>query len=111
MHATPGAVDIRTARSRFGCATYPPRTLLPCIEQTLVLAGFYIEELATVRQLLDQVGGQAVRVVPSTPALLHAPLAEALAQPEPAWDRPVPPDWEQGGGWGQQRMAVMAGVR
>ncbi|KAL4436074.1 hypothetical protein ABPG77_005522 [Micractinium sp. CCAP 211/92] len=87
------------------------RDQLALLEQpALVLAGFYLEELATVRQLLDQAGGQAVKVVPSTRALLHAPLADALAQPEPAWDRPVPPDWEHGGGWGQQKMAVMAGL-
>ncbi|KAL4422471.1 hypothetical protein ABPG75_008668 [Micractinium tetrahymenae] len=79
-------------------------------QPALVLAGFYLEELATVRQLLDQVGGQAIRVVPSTPALLHGPLAEALGQPEPAWDQPAPPDWQHGGGWGQQKMAVMAGL-
>lgn len=36
-----------------------------------------------MRQLLDQIGGAGVRVLPSTPALLHAPLREALATPEP----------------------------
>jgi hypothetical protein len=76
----------------------------------LVLAGFHLEELATVRALLDQVGGEAVRVVPTTPALLYAPATEALHHPEAPWDRPVPADWLPGGGWGQQRMVLMAGI-
>ena len=79
--------------------------------QALLLAGFYIEELATVRQLLDQVGADSVRVLPSTPAALHEPVAAALAAPQPAWDRPVSPEWMHGGGWGQQRMVLMAGLR
>ncbi|EFN60130.1 hypothetical protein CHLNCDRAFT_133513 [Chlorella variabilis] len=76
----------------------------------LVLAGFFLEELATVRQLLDSIGGETVRVLPTTPALLRAPAYEALLAPEPAWDRPAPPEWQPGGGWGQQRMALMAGI-
>lgn len=76
----------------------------------LVLAGFYIEELATVRELLDQVGGQAVRVIPTTPSLLTQPLHEAVRVAEPRWDQPVPPDWLHGGGWGQQRMLLMANL-
>lgn len=48
-----------------------------------MLAGFPLHELAAVRALMDQAGGQDVRVVPTTPAMLHAPTAEALRQPEP----------------------------
>ena len=81
------------------------------LQPTLVLAGFYIEELATVRQLLDEVGGNEVRVIPSTPALLAAPVHEAMAAAEPRWDQPVPPDWLHGGGWGQQRMILASGLR
>ena len=63
-----------------------------------------------MRQLLDQVGGQAIKVVPTTPALLHAPLAQALQAAEHVWDQPAPADWQHGGGWGQQRMLLMAGI-
>jgi hypothetical protein len=76
----------------------------------LVLAGFHLEQVATVRVVLDQVGGQSVRVVPATPALLHAPAFEALRAREPRWDRPAPRDWVPGGGWGQQRMVLMSGI-
>ena len=84
--------------------------LPPLLSQVLVLAGFYIEELATVRELLDQVGWQAVRVIPTTPPMLTQPLHQALRAPEPRWDQPVPPNWLHGGGWGQQRMLLMAGL-
>lgn len=84
--------------------------LWPLQSPVLVLAGFFLEELATVRQLLDSIGGETVRVLPTTPALLRAPAYEALLAPEPAWDRPAPPEWQPGGGWGQQRMALMAGI-
>ena len=76
----------------------------------VVLAGFYVEELANVRHLLDSVGGERVRVLPTSPELLGAPAYVALQSAEPAWDRPVPADWQHGGGWGQQRMALIAGI-
>ncbi|PRW60368.1 hypothetical protein C2E21_1188 [Chlorella sorokiniana] len=80
------------------------------VEPTLVLAGFYIEEIAGVRQLLDEIGAAEVKVVPTTPERLYRPLGEVLATPEPQWDQPVPDDWQAGGGWGQQPMVLMAGL-
>lgn len=49
-----------------------------------------------MRQLLDQIGGEDVRVVPATPALLHTTVAEALRWPEP-----------QVGGWVQRRSRLV----
>lgn len=38
--------------------------------------------------------------------LLSPPSPSSLSQ----WDQPVPPDWQHGGGWGQQRMVLIAGL-
>lgn len=76
----------------------------------LVIAGFFLEELAGVRALLDQVGGQGIALVPSTPELLRAPLGYVLKVEEPAWDKPMPVSWKHGGGWGAQRIVLMSGM-
>ena len=90
-------------------STAPVATLL-LQAPVVVLAGWPTEELGLVRELLDAIGGQEVKVVPCTPALLAAPTRAALAAPEPRWEAPRPPDYVPGGGWGQQRMALMNGI-
>lgn len=74
---------------------------------TVVLAGFYLEELAAVRVLLDSYGGDAIKVVVSTPELLSVPTSQALSAPEPDWDQPMPENWVNGGGWGRQRTVLL----
>ncbi|GAB4822546.1 hypothetical protein N2152v2_009592 [Parachlorella kessleri] len=76
----------------------------------LVLAGFYLEELAGVRAMLDKAGGQGITVIPCTPQLLGMPLGQALQQPEPRWEDAMPPNWVHGGGWGMQRMVLFSGL-
>lgn len=73
---------------------------------TIILAGFYLEELPAIRQLLDAAGGHNITLVPSMPWLLDLPLHRALAEGEPQWDQPMPQTWVQGGGWGQRRVAL-----
>jgi hypothetical protein len=73
---------------------------------TIILAGFYLEELPAIRQLLDAAGGHNITLVPSMPWLLDLPLHRALAEGEPQWDQPMPQTWVQGGGWGQRKVAL-----
>jgi hypothetical protein len=73
---------------------------------TIVLAGFYLEELPAIRQLLDAAGGVNITLVPCMPWLLDLPLHRALAEGEPQWDQPMPQTWVQGGGWGRRRVAL-----
>jgi hypothetical protein len=78
----------------------------------LILAGWYIEELAATRVLLDGAleGGTGVALIPATPALLEAPVGLAFQSMEPDWGAPVPADWVHGGGWGAQRTIAFSGL-
>jgi hypothetical protein len=73
---------------------------------TIILAGFYLEELPAIRQLIDAAGGHNITLVPSMPWLLDLPLHRAIAEGEPQWDQPMPQTWVQGGGWGRRRVAL-----
>ena len=64
-----------------------------------------------VRIILDSYGGQAVKVVPCTPALLHAPVSKALVAPEPNWNQPAPQAWLSGSTWGSQRTILFSGLK
>ncbi|KAK9841906.1 hypothetical protein WJX84_002200 [Apatococcus fuscideae] len=86
----------------FNQAVYGPEAVL--------LAGFRSEEIAMVRIILDSYGGQAVKVVPCTPALLHAPVSKALVAPEPNWNQPAPQAWLSGSTWGSQRTILFSGL-
>eukprot|EP00887_Chlorella_sp_A99_P004002 scaffold11.g4002.t1 len=77
----------------------------------IVLAGFPTPLLAAVRLQIDLLGGEGIAVIPATPQALHAgSVAECLAQPEPAWDAPLPAGFVEGGGWGKVRMALFSGL-
>jgi hypothetical protein len=78
--------------------------------QTIIAAGFRLEELGGMRELLDGAGGQGVVLIPCEPSLLGLPTAEALQKTEPDWDRPMPAHWVHGGGWGATRVLALAGL-
>jgi len=78
---------------------------------TLVLAGFFLEELPHVRLALDAVGGQDIILVVCHPDLLLKPVELVIAIGEPAWDQPMPPQWVNGGGWGKRKVILFSGLR
>ncbi len=64
-----------------------------------------------VRVILDTYGGQAVKVIPCAPAMLHARVSDALTAPEPDWDKPAPQAWLTGSSWGSQRTILFSGLK
>ena len=67
----------------------------------VLLAGFRAEECPRVRELLDELGGHDVPVVPVPQANLELPLVAALSLPEPDWLNPRTHDrFNQGGEFG-----------
>jgi len=83
-----------------------PNSLFTGPNPTIILAGFYLEELPAIRQLIDAAGAYSITLVPSMPWLLDLPLHRAIAEGEPQWDQPMPQTWVQGGGWGQRRVVL-----
>ena len=78
----------------------------------VMLAGFRAEELPRVRELLDEVGGHDVPVVPVPQEYLTRPLLEALRLPEPDWERPRNDGGghNRGGEFGSKRCVVFSGL-
>lgn len=73
----------------------------------IIVAGFLIEELPVLRQLLDSVEGHEICMIPTTPDLLMKPVGHViLGSQEPAWNMPMPSTWIHGGGWGQKRVIL-----
>ena len=77
----------------------------------VLLAGFRAEECPRVRELLDELGGHDVPVVPVPQANLELPLVAALSLPEPDWLNPRTHDrFNQGGEFGTHRCVVFSGL-
>ena len=77
----------------------------------VMLAGFRAEELPRVRELLDELGGHDVPVIPVPQAHLARPLSDALSLPEPDWESPrVSERFNQGGEFGSQRAVIFSGL-
>ena len=73
---------------------------------TIILAGFYLEEIPVFRELLDAAGGQDITLLPCMPWLLDLSVDEALDEGEPQWDKPMPDTWVHGGGWGSRKVII-----
>lgn len=72
----------------------------------------YIGRIAwQVRVILDTYGGQAVKVLPCPPAMLHTRVSDGLKAPEPDWDKPAPQAWLSGSSWGSQRTILFSGLK
>ena len=79
----------------------------PCV----LLAGFKAEELPRVRELLDELGGHDVPVVPVAQSYLKNPLLETLSIPEPNWENPRnEEEFNKGGEYGSQRCVIFSGL-
>ena len=79
----------------------------PCV----LLAGFKAEELPRVRELLDELGGHDIPVVPVAQTYLTKPLLETLAIEEPTWEVPRREDeFNKGGEYGSKRCVVFSGL-
>ena len=77
----------------------------------VLLAGFRAEEIPRIRELLDELGGHDVPVLPVPQSHLEKPLAEALAIPEPDWENPrLHERFNQGGEFGSQRVVIFSGL-
>jgi hypothetical protein len=76
----------------------------------LLLAGMRAEELPKVRQLLDELGGHSVKVLPASREMLTERLRDALRSPEPDWGAPRPTDAAYGGGFGAARVVLFSGL-
>ena len=62
----------------------------PC----LVLAGFRLEELPVVRNIIDKIASPDVKVIPVTGSeVLHMAVEHVLSMPEPDWEKPRPENW------------------
>ncbi|KAI8110335.1 hypothetical protein M9435_002011 [Picochlorum sp. BPE23] len=55
----------------------------------MVLAGFLVAEMPIIRMALDEVFQEGS---------------------EPDWASPIPPDWIDGGGWGQERVLLFQNI-
>ena len=79
----------------------------PCV----LLAGFKAEELPRVRELLDELGGHDVPVVPVAQSYLKNPLLETLSILEPNWENPRnEEEFNKGGEYGSQRCVIFSGL-
>ena len=77
----------------------------------VLLAGFRAEECPRVRELLDELGGHDVPVVPVPQANLDRPLVAALSLPEPDWLSARAHDrFNQGGEFGSHRCVIFSGL-
>ena len=78
----------------------------------VLLAGFRAEEIPRVRELLDELGGHDVPVLPVPQAYLERPLIDALQIQEPDWEAPRSDDTFpiRGGEFGSRRCAVFSGL-
>ena len=78
----------------------------------VLLAGFRAEEVPRVRELLDELGGHDVPVLPVPQAYLERPLIDALQIQEPDWEAPRSDDTFpiRGGEFGSRRCAVFSGL-
>ena len=78
----------------------------------VLLAGFRAEETPRVRELVDELGGHDVPVVPVPQAFLTEPLRAALeALEEPDWTQPRAHDrFNQGGEFGSNRCVIFSGL-
>ena len=78
----------------------------------VLLAGFRAEEIPRVRELLDELGGHDVPVLPVAQAYLERPLIDALQIPEPDWERPRSDAsfGVRGGDFGSRRCVVFSGL-
>ena len=78
----------------------------------VLLAGFRVEEVPRVRELLDELGGHDVPVLPVPQAYLERPLIDALQIQEPDWEAPRSDDTFpiRGGEFGSRRCAVFSGL-
>jgi hypothetical protein len=77
----------------------------------VLLAGFRAEECPRVRELLDELGGHDVPVVPVPQANLDRPLVAALSLPEPDWLSARTHDrFNQGGEFGSHRCVIFSGL-
>ncbi|KAK9842709.1 hypothetical protein WJX74_001032 [Apatococcus lobatus] len=78
--------------------------------EAVLMAGFRPEEVAMARVVLDTYGGEAVKVAPCSPAMLHGPVSAALEVIEPDWTQPAPEGWLSGSSWGTQRTILFSGL-
>ena len=78
----------------------------------VLLAGFRAEEIPRVRELLDELGGHDVPVLPVAQAYLERPLIDALQIEEPDWERPRSDATfaVRGGEFGSRRCVVFSGL-
>lgn len=77
----------------------------------VLLAGFRAEEVPRVRELLDELGGHEVPVIPVPQAHLTQPLVAALSLREPDWENPRQHGrFNQGGEFGSQRAVIFSGL-
>jgi hypothetical protein len=78
----------------------------------VLLAGFRAEEIPRVRELLDELGGHDVPVVPVAQTYLERPLIDALQIPEPDWESPRSDATfgVRGGDFGSRRCVVFSGL-
>jgi hypothetical protein len=78
----------------------------------VLLAGFRAEEIPRVRELLDELGGHDVPVVPVAQTYLERRLIDALKIPEPDWESPRSDATfgVRGGDFGSRRCVVFSGL-
>jgi hypothetical protein len=78
----------------------------------VLLAGFRAEEIPRVRELLDELGGHDVPVLPVAQTYLERPLIDALQIPEPDWESPRSDATfgVRGGDFGSRRCVVFSGL-
>ena len=78
----------------------------------VLLAGFRAEEIPRVRELLDELGGHDVPVLPVAQTYLERPLIDALQIEEPDWERPRSDATfaVRGGEFGSRRCVVFSGL-
>ncbi|KAG1660240.1 hypothetical protein FOA52_007637 [Chlamydomonas sp. UWO 241] len=78
--------------------------------EAVVLAGFGPDEVAMTRVLLDQAGGQSIKVLPCTDETLHGSVDEAIWTREIDWEQPRPDSWNRSSSWGMQKAVLFSGM-
>lgn len=77
----------------------------------MVLAGFLVAEMPIIRMALDEAGGNAIEMIVCSSDLLYTPVQQVFQEgSEPDWSSPIPPDWIDGGGWGQERVLLFQNI-
>lgn len=77
----------------------------------MVLAGFLVAEMPIIRMALDEAGGNAIEMIVCSSDLLYTPVQKVFQEEsEPDWSSPIPPDWIDGGGWGQERVLLFQNI-